>query len=37
MIAWVEKGEAHPISMEDADKIFKEEKEAKKYYSKVRI
>lgn len=37
MIAWVEKGEAHPISMEDADKIFREEKEAKKYYSKVRI
>lgn len=37
MIAWVEKGEAHPISMEDADKIFKEEKEAKKYYAKVRI
>jgi len=37
MIAWVEKGEAHPISIEDADKIFREEKEAKKYYSKVRI
>lgn len=37
MITWVEKGEAHPISMEDADKIFREEKEAKKYYSKVRI
>lgn len=37
MIAWVEKGEAHPISMEDADKIFREEKEARKYYAKVRI
>lgn len=37
MIAWVEKGEAHPISMEDADKIFRTEKEAKKYYSKVRL
>lgn len=37
MIAWVEKGEAHPISIEDADKIFREEKEARKYYAKVRI
>ncbi len=37
MIAWVDRGEAHSIGIEDADKIFKEEKEAKKYYSKVRV
>ena len=37
MIAWVEKGESHTIGIEDADKIFREEKEAKKYYSKVRV
>ena len=37
MIAWVDRGEAHTIGIEDADKIFREEKEAKKYYSKVRV
>lgn len=37
MVAWVEKGEAHTIGIEDADKIFRDEKEAKKYYQKVRI
>ena len=37
MIAWVEKGESHTIGIEDADKIFREEKEARKYYSKVRV
>ena len=37
MIAWVDRGEAHTIGIGDADKIFREEKEAKKYYSKVRI
>ena len=37
MIGWVDKGEAHIIGIEDADKIFREEKEAKKYYSKVRM
>ena len=37
MIAWVEKGESHTIGIEDADKIFREEKDARKYYSKVRV
>ena len=37
IIAWVDRGEAHTIGIEDADKIFKDEKEAKKYYSKVRV
>ncbi len=37
IIAWVDRGEAHTIGIEDADKIFREEKEAKKYYSKVRV
>ena len=37
MIAWIDKGEAHTIGIEDADKIFKNEKEARKYYSKVRV
>lgn len=36
IIAWVDRGEAHTIGIEDADKIFREEKEAKKYYQKVR-
>lgn len=37
IIAWVDRGEAHTIGIEDADKIFRDEKEAKKYYSKVRV
>ena len=37
MIAWVDRGEAHTIGIEDEDKIFREEKEAKKYYQKVRV
>ena len=37
MICWIDRGESHPIGIKDADKIFKEEKEAKKYYSKVRV
>ena len=37
MICWVDRGESHSIGVEDADKIFKEEKEAKKYYQKVRV
>lgn len=37
MICWVEKGESHSIGMDDADKIFRDEKSAKKYYSKVRV
>lgn len=37
MVAWVDRGEAHSIGIEDADKIFKEEKEAKKYYQKVKV
>lgn len=37
MVCWVDRGEAHSIGMDDADKIFKDEKSAKKYYSKVRI
>ena len=37
MIAWIDKGEAHTIGIEDADKIFKNEKEARKYYQKVRV
>ena len=37
IIAWVDRGESHSIGIKDADKIFRDEKEAKKYYSKVRI
>lgn len=37
MICWVDRGESHSIGMDDADKIFKDEKEARKYYSKVRV
>lgn len=37
MICWVDRGEAHSIGIEDADKIFMDEKAAKKYYAKVRI
>jgi hypothetical protein len=37
MVCWVDRGEAHSIGMDDADKIFRDEKSAKKYYSKVRI
>ena len=37
MICWVDRGESHHIGINDADKIFREEKEAKKYYSKVRV
>ena len=37
MICWVDRGEAHTIGIEDADKIFRDEKEAKKYYAKVRV
>lgn len=37
MICWVDRGESHHIGVNDADKIFKDEKEAKKYYAKVRV
>ena len=37
MICWVDKGESHSIGIDDADKIFRNEKEAKKYYAKVRV
>lgn len=37
MVCWVDRGEAHSIGMDDADKIFRDEKSAKKYYSKVRV
>ena len=37
IIAWVDKGESHSIGIEDADKIFRDEKEARKYYQKVRV
>lgn len=37
MICWVDRGESHSIGVEDADKIFREEKEARKYYTKVRV
>ena len=37
MVCWVDKGESHSIGIEDADKIFREEKDARKYYSKVRV
>lgn len=37
IIAWVDRGESHTIGMDDADKIFRDEKEARKYYQKVRI
>lgn len=37
MVCWVDRGESHSISIVDADKIFKDEKEAKKYYTKVRV
>jgi hypothetical protein len=36
MIVWVDRGESHTIGIDDADKIFRDEKEAKKYYQKVR-
>jgi hypothetical protein len=37
MICWVDKGESHSIGIDDADKIFREEKEARKYYSKIKV
>lgn len=37
MICWVDRGESHSIGINDADKIFRDEKEAKKYYTKVRV
>lgn len=37
MICWVDRGESHSIGMDDADKIFRNEKEARKYYAKVRV
>ena len=37
MVAWVDRGEAHTIGIEDIDKVFTDEKEAKKFYSKVRV
>ena len=37
MICWVDRGESHSIGVEDVDKIFRDEKEAKKYYAKVRV
>ena len=37
MICWIDRGESHHIGIKDADKIFRDEKEAKKYYSKVRV
>ena len=37
MICWIDRGESHSIGIDDADKIFTEEKEAKKYYAKVRV
>ena len=37
MICWIDRGEAHHIGIQDADKVFKDEKEAKKYYAKVRV
>jgi hypothetical protein len=37
IIGYVERGEAHHIGVEDADKIFLTEKDAKRYYSKVRM
>lgn len=37
MVCWVDRGESHSIGIDDADKIFRDEKEAKKYYTKVRV
>lgn len=37
MIAWIDRGEAHTIGIDNADKIFRDEKEARKYYQKVRV
>ena len=37
MICWVDRGESHSIGIDDADKIFRNEKEARKYYAKVRV
>lgn len=37
MVCWVDRGESHSIGINDADKIFRDEKEAKKYYTKVRV
>lgn len=37
IIAWVDRGESHTIGIDNADKIFRNEQEAKKYYQKVRV
>ena len=37
IIAWVDRGESHTIGIDNADKIFRNEQEAKKYYQKVKI
>ena len=37
IIAWVDRGESHTIGIDNADKIFRDEKEAKKYYQKVKV
>lgn len=37
MVCWEDKGASYSIGIDDIDKIFLTEKEAKKYYQKVRV
>lgn len=37
MVCWEDKGASYSIGIDDVDKIFLTEKEAKKYYQKVRV
>ena len=37
LVCWEDRGASYSIGIDDMDKIFREEKEAKKYYQKVRI
>lgn len=37
MVCWEDKGASYSIGIDDMDKIFLTEKEAKKYYQKVRV
>lgn len=37
LVCWEDRGASYSIGIDDMDKIFREEKEARKYYQKVRI
>ena len=37
MVCWEDKGASYSIGIDDIDKIFFTEKEARKYYQKVRV